>query len=307
MIHITMLSGLGHAVFVTVGLLIYVLGTRIGHQRRHPSAAVGWVLGIIGFPYLFVPLFVLFGTRKFVRPARRQPGPPGAVQGGPPWAAQLLDCMQVPPAARNQRIALHADGQQALQGLLETIASAQRQLDVCTYIFALDDVGRQISRALLEAVRRGVAVRLLVDAVGSMRTHPGLLRGLQRQGVQVRRFMPLLHNPLRGRINLRNHRKLVVADGQRLWSGRRNLACEYFMGRPRHPAWIDLSYEIEGPVAAQAHVQFGTDWRMAVGHMLRRMRKSAAAPAMSIRPRIGYCSSAGGMSISRRMPEISAL
>lgn len=277
MIRVAVLSGLGHTVFVAVGLLVYVMATRIGHQRRHPSAAVGWVLGIVAFPYLIVPLFLLFGTRKFARPARRQPGRP-ASEGGPPWAAQLLACMEVAPAARSRRIVMHADGSEALQGLLGTIASARRQLDVCTYVFAHDAVGAQVARALLECVRRGVAVRLLVDAVGSMRTPPGMLRALRRQGVQVRRFMPLLHNPLRGRTNLRNHRKLVVADGQRLWSGGRNLACEYFMDRPGHPAWVDLSYEVEGPVAAQAHLQFGTDWRTASGRLLRRMRKTVAPP-----------------------------
>ena len=280
MIRVAVLSGLGHAVFVALGLLVYVMGTRIGHQRRHPSAAVGWVLGIVAFPYLVVPLFLLFGTRKFARPARRRRGAAATVPGGgPPWAAQVLACMELAPAVRNDRVVMHADGGEALQGLLATIASARHRLDVCTYVFAHDEIGRQVSRALLDCVQRGVAVRLLVDAMGSMRTPPGMLRALRRQGVQVRRFMPLLHNPLRGRTNLRNHRKLVVADGQRLWSGGRNLACEYFMDRPHRPAWVDLSYEIHGPVAAQAQARFGTDWRTASGHVLRRMRRPAAAAA----------------------------
>ena len=280
MIRVAVLSGLGHAVFVAAGLLVYVMGTRIGQQRRHPSAAVGWVLGIIAFPYLIVPLFLLFGTRKFARPARRMPGQPVG-EGGPPWAAQLLACMEVPPATRSGRIVFHANGQEALRGLLDTIASARRQLDICTYVFAHDEVGSQVARALLDCVHRGVEVRLLVDAVGSMHTPPGMLRALRRQGVHVRRFMPLLHNPLRGRTNLRNHRKLVVADGQRLWSGGRNLACEYFLDRPERPAWVDLSYEVDGPVAAQAHLQFGTDWRTASGRLLRRMRKPGIPPVQS--------------------------
>ena len=284
MIRVAVLSGLGHTVFVAVGLLVYVMATRIGHQRRHPSAAVGWVLGIVAFPYLVVPLFLLFGARKFARPVRRLPvHAPGT--GGPPWAAQLLACMEVPPAARSPRIVMHADGAEALRGLLDTIASARRQLDVCTYVLARDEVGEQVAHALADCARRGVAVRLLVDALGSMRTPPGMLRGLRRQGVQVRRFMPLLHNPLRGRTNLRNHRKLAVADGQRLWAGGRNLACEYFIDRPGRPAWVDLSYEVEGPVATQAHLQFSADWRSASGRLLRRMRKAGAPPVQQ--PGIG--------------------
>lgn len=280
MIRVAVLSGLGHAVFVAVGLLIYVMGTRIGHQRRHPSAAVGWVLGIVAFPYLVVPLFLLFGTRKFARPARRVRRQALAVpEGGPRWATRLLASLELAPAVRNAQVVLHADGTQALQGLLATIASARYRLDLCTYVFAHDEVGRQVAAALQACVQRGVSVRLLIDAMGSMRTPPGMLRALRRQGVQVRRFMPLLHNPLRGRTNLRNHRKLVVADGQRLWSGGRNLASEYFIDRPNNPAWIDLSYEVHGPLAAQAQAQFSTDWRVARGLLLRRGRRARATRA----------------------------
>ena len=290
MIRLTVLSGLGHVVFVAVGLLVYVMTTRIGHQRRHPSAAMGWVLGIVAFPYLFVPLFLLFGTRKLARPVRHASASAQAWPGeGPPWATRLLASMELAPAVRNHSIVMHADGGQALQGLLATIASARQRLDVCTYILAHDEVGDQVAQAMLQCVRRGVTVRLLVDAIGSLRTPPRMLRALRRQGVQVRRFMPLLHNPLHGRTNLRNHRKLVVADGERLWSGGRNLACEYFIDRPGQPAWVDLSYEVHGPLAAQAQAQFATDWRVARGLVLRRRRKarSTAAPALPAPPAHG--------------------
>ena len=65
-----LLSGLGHAMLVVAGLLVYVMFTRIGHQRRHPSAALAWVLGIVAFPYVAPPLFLLVGSRKFARPLR---------------------------------------------------------------------------------------------------------------------------------------------------------------------------------------------------------------------------------------------
>jgi len=286
MIRIALLSSLGHTIAVVLGLLIYVLGTRINQQRRHPSAAIGWVLGMVAFPYATLPLFLLFGVRKFARPARRHhwQAPPPAGEG-PAWAAQLLAGMEVAPAVRNERVVWHEDGAHALDGLLATIASARQRLDVCTYVFAHDEVGREIARALLASARRGVAVRLLVDAVGSLSMPRGMLRALAREGVQVRRFMPLLHNPLRGHTNLRNHRKLVVADNWRLWSGGRNLAGEYFRDQPGRPAWVDLSFEVHGPLAAQAHVQFGTDWRIAQGRTLRRMRRPPHLPLLGESPR----------------------
>ncbi|RYF22327.1 MAG: cardiolipin synthase [Comamonadaceae bacterium] len=282
---LAVLSGLGHAVFVALGLLIYVMGTRIGHQRRHPSAALAWVVAIIAFPYFAVPLFLLFGTRKFARPSRRpRDAVPAVATEGPAWATELLASMELAPAVRNHSVELHEDGAHALRGLLHTIETAERSLDVCTFVFAHDEIGARVSRALLRAVDRGVAVRLLVDAVGSLHTPQGMLRQLRRSGVQVQRFMPMLHNPMRGRTNLRNHRKLVVADGQRLWSGGRNLACEYFLDRPERPAWIDLSYEVRGPVAAQAAAQFAADWHAASGRSPRGVLPAAADPAPSEGP-----------------------
>ena len=290
---LAILSGVGHAAFVALGLLVYVMGTRIGHQRRHPSAALAWVVAIVAFPYFAVPLFLLFGTRKFARPLRRartasatDGEPPPA--GGPVWAMELLASMELAPAVRNDAVELHQDGAQALRGLLHTIESAERSLDVCTFVFGADEIGERVARGLLRAVQRGVAVRLLVDAVGSLHMPRRLLRELRGGGVQVQRFMPVLHNPLRGRTNLRNHRKLVVADGMRLWSGGRNLACEYFLDRPGQPAWIDLSYEIQGAVAAQAAAQFGADWQSASGRLTRTVLPRLPPAATSHGPLVQW-------------------
>ena len=70
--------GLGYALLVAASLLIYALATRIGHQYRHPSAALAWVLGMGAFPYVTLPLFLLFGTRKYAR----QPQPAQGVRAG---------------------------------------------------------------------------------------------------------------------------------------------------------------------------------------------------------------------------------
>lgn len=272
MTRLALLSGLGHTLLVVLGLLIYVMATRIGHQRRHPSAAWSWVLGIVAFPYVAVPLFLLMGTRKFVRPLR-QPRIPGTVAvpfpcvPGPRWAGPVLASMGLAPAVRNARIAFHAEGPEALQALLDVIASARHHLDVCTFVFGHDEVGVRVAQALAQAAQRGVATRLLIDAVGCLQTPRGMLRELVASGVKVRRFMPLLHNPMRGRTNLRNHRKMVVADSALLWSGGRNLAAEYFVGQGHAPAWGDLSYSVHGPLAALAQAQFKHDWRAATGRV----------------------------------------
>ena len=284
MLQVTVLSGLGHTIAVVVALLVYTLATRAGHQRRHPSAAIGWVLGLVTFPYLFLPLFLVFGPRKAVRPAPRRVPLSGDTlraavpQAVPPWAGQLLASMELDAAQPNAQVGFHADGLQALQALLELITRAKRSIDISTYVFGHDVVGRQIAGALQQAAQRGVKVRLLLDGVGCWRLLPRHIRPMRKAGVLVRRFMVPLMQPTRGSSNLRNHRKLAVADGVYLWSGGRNLADEYFLpSNQGHAAWVDLSFSLQGALAGIVAGQFEADWRAARGRR-RPMWLSPALP-----------------------------
>jgi cardiolipin synthase A/B len=120
---------------------------------------------------------------------------------------------------------------------------------------------------LTRTAAAGVRVRLLLDWIGCLcasRTH---MKRLRQAGVELRWFMPLLRNPLHGRTNLRNHRKLTIADDVLLWSGGRNLAAEYFIGKDGNPAWIDFSFDLKGPLAAQARALFDANWEAADGRV----------------------------------------
>jgi cardiolipin synthase len=150
--------------------------------------------------------------------------------------------------------------------LLTLLEDAQQHIDLCTYALGADQTGASIVGALVRRASEGVHVRILLDAIGSMHCSRQQIRALKDSGVTVRWFMPVLHNPLRGRSNLRYHRKLAVVDQRHLWSGGRNLASEYFVDEPGRPAWTDLSFDIRGSLAAQAQLLFEQDWRAAGGH-----------------------------------------
>jgi cardiolipin synthase len=213
-----------------------------------------------------VPLFLLFGTRKFTRPQhQRHARIPAGDQPGPVWASSLLAVMGVPAPTRNVSIRFHEDGLASQCALLALIDGARHHIDLCTFILGADASGNTLAAALMRRARNGVHVRVLLDAIGSLRASRSQLRALRDAGVTVRWFMPLLHNPLRGRSNLRNHRKLVVCDEEILWSGGRNFADEYFIDTDRQPAWDDLSFTVQGPLAQQAGALFARDWHSAAG------------------------------------------
>lgn len=278
---------LGHFTFVLICLLIYAINSHVSGQRRHPSAAIAWVLLIALLPYLGLPCYLFLGSRKFVRPARHGAALAGAPDDTPQaWAIATLEGMGLAAPEPQQVVRFHADGQAAWDELVAVIDSAQTRLDICTYLLANDDVGQRVADLLQARVAAGIRVRLLLDAVGSLRTSRTQIRRLRAAGVELRWFMPLLRNRMRGRVNLRNHRKLAIADGQRLWSGGRNLAAEYFTGDGHTPAWTDLSFTLHGPLAAQALRLFESHWRHTSGPQDTTRHKTDSGPRM---PAAGPC------------------
>jgi cardiolipin synthase len=253
-----------HGLIVVTGLLVYVVASRTLHQRRYPSAAIGWVLALLLIPYVALPLYLLFGTRKLVRRrahVRPHAAADDATEEG--WPQRLAASMELPPAAAYEALRVHQDGTEALQALREVAAAATRTLDVCTFLIGRDPLGDEICGLLADRARAGVRVRLLLDGVGRYLGGYRGLRALKVAGVDVAIFVPLIHSPRRGRTNLRNHRKMVIADGAWLWCGGRNFAAEYFEGKRGVPPWHDLTFDLKGPLAAQAQNRFALDWAFA--------------------------------------------
>jgi cardiolipin synthase len=250
-----------HSLAIVVSVLAYVLTTRAERERRPPSIAIAWVLGLIALPYLVLPMYLLFGRRKLPRRTSRWSGRRLHAEH---WAEDLIESFGLPPAAP-AHIRLHRDGIESRAALLATMQAAAQRLDICTYILGNDTIGREMTETMSECVRRGVRVRLLLDGVGALQLPRGWERRLHAAGIETAIFSPLLARKTQGPRNLRNHRKWAVADCARLWAGGRNLADEYFIGRAGAPPWLDLSFELEGPAASAVARQFEADWEAAGG------------------------------------------
>lgn len=256
-----------HGLAVLISLLIYVVTSHLLEQRRHPTAAIAWVLFILLVPYAALPIFLAFGSRKLARPrsARVHSIAPLAADGS--WVLQTLHALGQPAPAAYRELQIHADGSQALHSLWQHLDAAQESIDICTFILGRGPLGRRIIEVLCAKARAGVRVRLLLDGLGSLMAGRPDLKPLQAAGAAVVLFVPPLHSPLKGRTNLRNHRKLLIIDGardsRRLWCGGRNLASEYFEGTPGKPPWHDLSFDLAGPLVQQALVLFEHDWAFA--------------------------------------------
>jgi cardiolipin synthase A/B len=252
-----------HGLIVMIGLAVYVAVSHTLRQHRHPSAAIAWVVTLVLLPYVGLPLYLLFGTRKLVR---REHGPPRADTGTEAeWPQRLAAAMDLAPAASYRSLRIHENGGQALRALWEQIDAAAHTLDLCTFILGRDPMADALCEKLARKARDGVQVRFLIDGVGRLLERGRSLKALTAAGVQIAIFAPPLSSPFRGRLNLRNHRKMVIADGSWLWCGGRNLTAQYFEGAPGVTPWKDLSFDLYGPVAGRALECFERDWGFATG------------------------------------------
>jgi hypothetical protein len=214
-----------------------------GRERpRHPQQArrprgIGWVGLIWLVPGLGALIYAGFGVNRLRRRAigLRRP-PPGSTSTGtlrarPSQAdlvaarpglvalARLGERVGRRPLVTGNRVTPLCNGEQAYPAMLGAIEGATASVCLSSFIFAPDVIGRRFVEALAAAVRRGVAVRVLVDAAGVRYSWPPIHRVLRRAGVPVARFLPITSGRGLAFFNLRNHRKILVADGRVAFCG----------------------------------------------------------------------------------------
>src|SRR5262249_20760350 len=254
-------------------------------QRRSPSSTIAWLLIILLLPYVGVPLYVMFGGRKMNPLARRKERiyslPPGIAEVDSAGEAteRLLASYGVPPARAGNRFSLVCDGADAYGRVVRLIDEARATIHITTYILGGDEGSRTVIDHLTRRAGEGVAVRLLIDDLGSWRLRRRSLSRLVAAGAHVAFFMPVLHVPFRGRANLRNHRKLMVVDGRIALAGGMNLASPYMSRHATPELWRDIAAVVEGPALADLEKIFASDWRFATGSELAARPGAAEALA----------------------------
>ena len=192
--------------------------------------------------------------------------PPSEVTAGVSFARGLWRVASADVSAGN-RCQLLRDGAAAFDAMLAVMDGARHTVDFECYIFrGNDDVGQRFVQGMLEAVRRGVRVRLLVDWFGGRGTPRRIWKSLRAGGVDVRIFSPLGFRPWLGLLP-RDHRKLLVADGKVGITGGIGIGQEWRLGSvgPKRSPWRDTAVQIQGPAAEAMERAFDTMWLRAVG------------------------------------------
>lgn len=240
--------------------------------KPDPHSAFGWIVVCWLFPLAGPLLYAMFGINRIRARARQLRGGLPSIRDarrpaeGDEFEAQLTrigDAVTQWSRLEGNEIAPLENGEHAFPRMLSAIAGARESVWLATYIFETDAVGRQFIAALADAAGRGVQVRVLVDGVGEWYSWPHAVSALRRAGVRAARFLPprLLPTP-RFAVNLRNHRKLLIADGQVAFLGGMNIGGRE-VGNAAHRRMADLHFQVRGPIIAQLARAFAIDWQFA--------------------------------------------
>src|SRR5512135_1637988 len=280
-----------HIAAIGLGLLLSVLAT--GHailNKRDSRAAIAWVGFIWLVPLVGAVMYFIFGVNRIRHKAaqlrsnleryqaqaaqseclpeelsRHLPDHGGHLQ----MLARVVGGVVERPLLPGNRIDLLVNGDEAYPAMLEAIQHARQTVSFVTYIFDRDEVGMAFAHALGEAARRGVEVRVLIDATGTRYSWPTILRTLRREGVRHARFLPSLALWHLMATNLRTHRKILVADGHVGFTGGLNIRVGHCLQRqPRSPVQ-DIHFRVRGPVVTQLQEVFADDWLFTTGEPLR--------------------------------------
>ncbi len=260
--------GAGVVMLLQWGLVPHLLAQR----NKSPNATLAWLWSILLFPVLGGVAYLLMGSERVYRRrlklihdfesrAGRLGNEVPCHQFGNLPELELINGF--PPTGGNDAKLL-IDGTAFFPELLRTIEEARHHLHVEFYIWNMDHTGRTVRDALIAAVARGVEVRVLLDEIGSLRTLRSFFRKLEQAGGQFSWFSTF--SPCRGRLhlNLRNHRKLVIADGRVALTGGMNVGDEYWTGQKgQEPPYRDLHLRVTGPVVTQLAEVFAEDWYFA--------------------------------------------
>ena len=257
-------------------------------RRRSPAAATAWLIVIFFFPWVGLVLYLLIGANRPPKHKLKQHGRlQKALQKGREQFAHSIKafCPELDPDSADvaafvellgrmpvfggNQVELIAEAERFIERLIADIDAATHHVHLLFYIYEDDAIGRRVNEALAKAVKRGVQCRLLLDALGSRKMLKRQSSELLQAGIEVHDTLPVVSfQRFLGRVDWRNHRKIVVIDGQIAYTGSQNIVDPSYGHSDPELVWRDLVARLTGPAVLQLQSIFLGDWFMETGKML---------------------------------------
>ena len=243
-------------------------------DNRQPAKTMAWALVIFFLPLVGIVLYIFFGInhrrerlvsqRSLDQLSKRSML--GFVEQQDLHVAdshkQLVDLFINQNLSLPFKVAavdIMTDGYSFFPELLADIGRAKHHIHISMYIFEEDPLGNLLADALIDKVRQGVKVRIIYDDVGCWRVPHRFFERMREGGIEVQPFLPVHFPTFTSKVNYRNHRKIIVIDGQVGYIGGMNIALRYLKGTDKQP-WRDTMLRLQGPIVYSLQRAFLVDW-----------------------------------------------
>ena len=289
--------------FVAFGLVLMlelgVFARILLRPNRDPAARIAWLVVVAALPLLGMLAYLLLGEVSIGR--RRSQRLQAVLKRAPPFPYRSVADSSDPVPERYRHLfqlgrsitgfepvdgntaRLLPDSNATIDSMVADIDAAKDHVHLLFYIWLPDHNGRKIVEALMRASARGVTCRAMADDLGSRTMiRSEHWQAMRAAGVRVVADLPIGHFLLRaflGRIDLRNHRKIVVIDDCITYCGSQNCADAEFLVKAKYAPWVDAVMRFEGPIARQNQFLFACDWMAHTDENLDEILSKPLAPS----------------------------
>lgn len=276
------------ALSIMTTLAVVTLAIIIFMENRNPSSTVAWLLVLAVVPVVGFIFYLVFGQnyrkrRRYTRKAQQDKHTYTFVENEPKQLREEALASMTPDQRHLLRLTSRIskspitfasdtrilnNGEETFGALLAELNQAQHHIHMEYYIYRDDDIGSRIAQILMDKARAGVEVRFMIDAVGSMQLRKPFLQELRNAGVQVAVFGNVKFPIFSNRVNYRNHRKIVVIDGNVAFIGGLNVGDEYLSRNKTYGFWRDTHMIVRGDAVQTLQIIFLQDWAHTSGEAL---------------------------------------
>lgn len=272
-----MSSVINYAMAIVIVLLMI-------YKRRDPVKTMSWTLVLLLIPFIGIVLYAFFGQnfrkqkifnrkaiantkvvddlsrRQIIRLLKNQIFDEHSELYDYKNIIALLLNNSSSPLSEDNVVEPYFNGTDTFKSIKEAIANAKKHIHIQFYIIEDDVIGNEIKALLIQKALEGVKVKVLYDDVGSWDLGRHYIKPLRKAGVEIYPFMKVVFPWLTSKMNYRNHRKIVVIDGEVGFVGGMNIADRYLHGNKRFKWWRDTHLRVEGGAVKTLQYLFLLDW-----------------------------------------------
>jgi len=254
-------------------------------ETRTSQGAIAWVIFLVTFPYISLPIYWILGRNKFhgymsakqIQDKKIEENLREVLNGMEPYrvsqdemnsAEEAAEKLAFFPVLKGNSVELLIDGDATFRSILKGIGEAKSYILFQFFIVNDDGIGRKVQKALIAKAKEGVKIHFLYDEVGCHALSRSYLDTLRSAGIEVHAFHTQKGFFNNFQINFRNHRKIVIVDGKVAWIGGHNVGDEYLGLSSEFGHWRDTHIRLEGPAVLAVQLSFIEDWFWATEHSL---------------------------------------